>query len=238
MIALLLAVGIHPVSQRPRMSPYCMRAAEILRSSGHAYAAFHVGDAQNPALRSYLGTGIEAIKIIDNIDHPHIDIVPSLVETLSALKPSHIFCGAAAENGEGSGMVPYLLAEALNMPVLPGVIALEGKNVWQASSNVERRLYRLTEPTILVAAKQQLKSCAISYAKARAGKLQVIGKVGAETSTEYTQNLFPARQRPLIQSRAQTTKTSREPIIGLTPAQAALQIKEFINNAGFAQAEE
>lgn len=122
-VAVLLSIGRHPASGRPRRAPLDARALELaLRLPEAEILALHAGDPASPALREYLGMGlpeITALRLPEGADP-----VPALVARLRAFGPDLILTGAQAEAGEDSGMVPYLLAEALGAAVAPNVVEI------------------------------------------------------------------------------------------------------------------
>ncbi|WP_240184167.1 electron transfer flavoprotein subunit beta [Halomonas sp. BN3-1] len=89
------------------------------------------GDDTEAALRGYLGMGLDAIRWIK---------APAAADAMAPLRASlaspsegvahHrqarlVLCGMRAEQGEGTGMLPMVLAEQLGWAWVPGVVALE-----------------------------------------------------------------------------------------------------------------
>ena len=171
MIALLLSAGCHPVSLRPRMNPACARAAELALRMGQAVTALHVGDPANPALRDYLGLGLPALTVLDA--GGTVDALPILIDELARLAPRIILCGDMTEVGEGSGMLPYALAERLGLPVLAGVIAVEGATALQSVSPTVQRRFALDRPAVLIAGHDAPPARPVAFARARAGRIEV-----------------------------------------------------------------
>ena len=76
----------------------------------------HVGDADNPALQDYLALGASQIDVIS--------MTGNMLEKLTAQLQNVdlILTGTRAENGEDSGLLPYLLAAKLNLPMVTGAL--------------------------------------------------------------------------------------------------------------------
>ena len=136
-IVALVSVGAHPTSGRPRRAEQDARAVELgLRLAGERLQVLHAGDPQQEALRAYLGMGLEQIKILEQLAHS--DALPVLAEYLADSSAQLVLTGSQAETGEGSGMLPYLLAEQLGWPLVVGLAAVE-----QVSNGVAQVLQAL-----------------------------------------------------------------------------------------------
>jgi electron transfer flavoprotein beta subunit len=123
-LAVLVSLGRHPESGRPRGALSDARALELaLNVDGARVEAIHAGNPHEPALREYLGMGCAGLTV--SVMSPEEDAVPRLVGCLRALRPAVILAGAAAETGDGSGMVPYLVATVLGLPIAPTAVDLQ-----------------------------------------------------------------------------------------------------------------
>jgi electron transfer flavoprotein beta subunit len=136
-IVALVSVGAHPTSGRPRRAEQDARAVELgLRLAGERLQVLHAGDSQQEALRAYLGMGLAQIKILEQ--SAHSDALPVLADYLADSSAQLVLTGSQAETGEGSGMLPYLLAERLGWPLVVGLAAVE-----QVSNGVAQVLQAL-----------------------------------------------------------------------------------------------
>ncbi|PKM25586.1 MAG: electron transfer flavoprotein subunit beta [Gammaproteobacteria bacterium HGW-Gammaproteobacteria-13] len=136
-IVALVSVGAHPTSGRPRRAEQDARAVELgLRLAGERLQVLHAGDPQQEALRAYLGMGLAQIKILEQ--PAHSDALPVLADYLADSSAQLVLTGSQAETGEGSGMLPYLLAEQLGWPLVVGLAAVE-----QVSNGVAQVLQAL-----------------------------------------------------------------------------------------------
>src|SRR5690606_27533287 len=117
-IVALVSVGAHPTSARPRRAEQDARAVELgLRLAGPNLQLLHAGDPQAEALRGYLGMGLEQPE--------GADALPLLVDYLQGSRTQLVLTGSQAETGEGSGMLPFLLAERLGWPMVVGLAEVE-----------------------------------------------------------------------------------------------------------------
>src|SRR3954471_2658462 len=152
-IAVLLSVGSHPASGRARRAPLDAQALELalrLLEAGQATRihALHAGNPVEPALRDYLGMGLDRLEVLETAPAPGTDLVPALTARLRELAPTLILTGAVAEGGEDSGMVPYLIAQALNRTLVPDIVSIEFSDdeaaLTQALRRGQRRLVNAT----------------------------------------------------------------------------------------------
>ena len=131
-IAVLVSIGRHPVSGVPRYSrndaaALSMASELAQRTAGASIDVIHAAsahNADNPALSEYLALGAASITLIETAVSQ--DVLPALQAQLQAQLQNYdlVLCGSCAEAGAGSGMLPYLLAARLNLPLLAGVIAV------------------------------------------------------------------------------------------------------------------
>ncbi len=111
-IVALVSIGAHPASGRPRRAEQDARAVELgLRLSGPRLQVLHAGDPHAEALRGYLGMGLERLSVLEQ--PAGADALPALAEHLRDSRAQLVLTGSQAETGEGSGMLPFLLAERL-----------------------------------------------------------------------------------------------------------------------------
>lgn len=175
----LVSVAHHPLSGKEIYSTNDTRALELamgIKALNHKVV--HVGDKGCPALSGYLGMGITKIHCIDNRNKDKksisttIDVCNLLAGFLKAEIPDIVVCGSKAQSGESSGLIPYILAKELKIPVISGVLAVklnEKKvNILQFLPMGKRREITAKPPFIL--AVHQATPLKIKYAWARAKK--------------------------------------------------------------------
>ncbi|QHA88757.1 electron transfer flavoprotein subunit beta [Serratia rhizosphaerae] len=151
-VTALVSIGKHPGSARERRAGQDARAVELgMTLASDGLEVLHAGDPHAEALRSYAGMGLDVLRVLDQEESA--DVVPALCRYLSQDKPDIILTGVRAESGESSGMLPYLLGEALGMPVVTGIadiVAVDGgeAQLLQALPRGQRRALRVPLPFI------------------------------------------------------------------------------------------
>ncbi len=202
-VAVLVSVGRHPMTARARRADQDARAVEMaLTLDGAAIRLIHAGrrDADNgDALRGYLGMGFDELDLIEQA--PGADVVPALADALRDAAPQLVLSGARAETGEGSGLLPYLLAEWLGWPVVSGLAAVERvehgvATVLQALPRGQRRRLRVRLPAIATVDTSAPAARQSAFGPARRGAFEVqeLPSVADDAQAEW--QVQPARKRP------------------------------------------
>ncbi len=174
-IFVLLSESCHVDSGMPCRSPQDARALEIAlnlaTSNDKEIEALHAGNPDNPVLREYLGMGLAVLRVVS---------VPATAEVVMALgaylEPRHprlILCGKQAGASESSGMLPYLLARHLAMPVVSDVIQVtldqDRCHFTQALPHGCRRQLQLRLPAIAAVVSGPDPPTHFSYVQAKRG---------------------------------------------------------------------
>ena len=198
-IAILLSIGRHPASGRARRADGDARALEMaLRlGSGARIHAIHAGDPGEPALADYLGMGLERLTVLRQ--PAGADVLPALVEHLVKLRPDLLLMGSAAEQGEGSGMLAYLLARQLGATLLPAIAEVwpgeQYIDALQALPRGRRRKLNAPLPCVVTVDRAAAAPRQSAFAKARHGRITVldipVGPAGTFDARE-----IPARSKP------------------------------------------
>ncbi|MCU1717822.1 electron transfer flavoprotein subunit beta [Pseudomonas sp. 5P_3.1_Bac2] len=246
----LVSIGAHPSSGRARRAEQDARAVELgLRLAGERLQVLHAGDPQAEALRAYLGMGLEQIQVLEQ--PAQADALPVLSDYLAASDVQLVLTGSQAETGEGSGMLPYLLAQELGWPLVVGLAAVEQveqgvAQVLQALPRGQRR--RLQVPLPFVASVDNAAPVArqSAYGPAQRGVLKASDvQVVSDELFSHAQ-LQTAKPRPkrlkLIKAktgaermRAATAKASGgsgQVLKDLSPAQGAEAILKVLIEEG------
>ncbi len=134
-IIVLISLARHPLSGKPFCSPNDLRALAIgqsieqeigkaAKSSANEkdaqLIALHAGDPMAETLMEYTGYGISTLNVIKTKKD---DPCPHLAGYLLQEKPDLVIAGMQALGGLESGMVPYLLADKINYPIISGVFS-------------------------------------------------------------------------------------------------------------------
>jgi electron transfer flavoprotein beta subunit len=174
-VVVLVSAGRHPISGTPRS---CRGDAVAMalgcKLGGDGARIVHAGEPNHAALKDYLAYGAGQIEVLK---------VSAGGDTLAAIAQhvktaDLILTGTRAEQGEGSGLLPYLLAHALNRPVIADVLDVQIEKgearVRQFLPKGKRRL--IAAPLPLVLAVHPLAPAELTYAHARriAGRIDTI----------------------------------------------------------------
>lgn len=159
--------------------------------------AINAGDPGDPALREYLGMGLERVTVLRQ--PPGCDVLPALLDHLRTIKPALILAGSAAEDGPGSGMLPYALAQTLGVPILPAAAEVAVNNglldVLQALPRGRRRMLRTNLPCVVTVDRSARSPRPSAFARARRGAIDIIEMApGPRVPADARE--IPARPRP------------------------------------------
>lgn len=207
-VAVLLSVGRHPVSGRTRRAATDAQALEMaLALRPRRLTAIHAGPAADgEALRAYLGMGLERLTLL--VLPEGADPVEPLIAHLRRLAPSLVLTGRQAEDGEGSGMLPYLVARGLDAAVVSDVVRVapadgpDGKpgsaDIVQALPRGQRRALTVTGRLIATVHPSAPPARASAFGPARRGVIEPV-------AVQATADLFlsdcehrPWRPRPKL----------------------------------------
>jgi electron transfer flavoprotein beta subunit len=199
-IITLVSVGAHPTSGRTRRAEQDARAVELgLRLAGERLQVLHAGDPQEQALRAYLGMGLAEMTVLDQPSH--CDALPLLTSYLQDAGAQLVLTGSQAETGEGSGMLPFLLAERLGWPLVVGLAEVERvengvAQVLQALPRGQRRRLKVRLPFLASVDNAAPTARQSAFGPARRGQLQAREVTIVEDSLLAEAQLQPARPRP------------------------------------------
>jgi electron transfer flavoprotein beta subunit len=196
----LVSVGAHPTSGRPRRAEQDARAVELgLQLAGDNLHVLHAGSADEPALRAYLGMGLDELHVLEQPAGG--DALPGLADYIRESGVQMVLTGSQAETGEGSGMLPYLLAEKLGWPLVVGMAEVESMSngtaqVLQALPRGQRRRLKVRLPFLATVDNAAPKPRQSAYGPAQRGLLG-IEDVEVTIDELLTGNsLQPAKPRP------------------------------------------
>ena len=196
----LVSIGAHPASGRARRAEQDARAVELgLQLAGDNLHVLHAGNPHEPALRAYLGMGLEELHVLEQAHGA--DALPVLRDYIRETGVQVVLAGSQAETGEGSGMLPYLLAEQLGWPLVVGVAQVESIHngvalVLQGLPRGQRRRLKVRLPFMATVDNAAPKARQSAYGPATRGVVdaEVVEVIVDKLSTVGA--FQPARPRP------------------------------------------
>ena len=245
-IAVLLSVGQHPLSGRSRRAPEDARALEMALGLKPAeIEAIHAGDPADRALRDYLGMGLRSITVLET--SAKSDPAFALAERLRIRVPDLLLTGLRAESSEGSGFIPYLIAERLKFPIVHNICSLAvdqgSAKLVQALPNGQRRAVRCPLPLVATVGAAAPNPRQSAFARAKSGRLKVlhISDLRDDASDAWTE--IPARPRPKrmpdlshlsgpqrLEAMTRLQSRAGRILTGLPPDQAAAAIYDYLES--------
>ncbi|WP_277052746.1 electron transfer flavoprotein subunit beta [Zestomonas thermotolerans] len=199
-IVALVSIGAHPASGRARRAEQDARAVELgLRLAGKRLRVLHAGNPQEEALRSYLGMGLDELAVLEQ--PAGADALPALADYLADAGAQLVLTGSQAETGEGSGMLPFLLAERLGWPLVVGLAEVEkvedgSAQVLQALPRGQRRRLRVRLPFVASVDSAAPGARQSAFGPARRGRIEAHEVAVVEDPLLAASTLQPARPRP------------------------------------------
>jgi electron transfer flavoprotein beta subunit len=196
----LVSIGAHPTSGRPRRAEQDARAVELgLQLAGDNLHVVHAGNAQEPALRAYLGMGLEELHVLEQPGNA--DALPALTDYIRESGVQIVLTGSQAETGEGSGMLPFLLAENLGWPLVVGMAQVESiangvAHVLQGLPRGQRRRLKVRLPFLATVDNAAPKPRQSAYGPAQRGTLEAVDVEIVTDELLTTSSLQPAKPRP------------------------------------------
>ena len=251
-VAVLLSVGRHPVSGRARRAPADAQALDMaLRLPAGRCSALHAGDPAAPALRDYLGMGLDRLTVLAMAGGG--DPVGPLTDHLRRRPPGILLAGNRGEGGEDSGMLPYLVARALDFAIVPDVVGItpdvDGRNadVVQALPRGQRRALRVTLPFVATVHPAAPAARPPAFGPARRGRIDTVAVEAPPDGFLAACTVRPWRDRPrrltvappgggsaLDRLRAATEAKAGQGrlLVGVSPDEAAQAIYECLQEQG------
>ncbi|WP_165795010.1 electron transfer flavoprotein subunit beta/FixA family protein [Solimicrobium silvestre] len=205
-IAVLLSPAQHAVSGHPLRSSSDAAAFELACSLApeQRLTILCAGMVSKESLNDYLGLGASAIEVLTV--EQGADVVAALQARLQGF--DIVLCGVRSDGQSGSGLLPYLLAEGLQMPLVADVLEAKFQTKGlQAQLQLRqflpkgmRRRLEVSLPVLLTVHARAPQTRQYAYARARSGRISyVAGKHqsnGTNDTPSQAWNIEPALRRP------------------------------------------
>lgn len=240
-VVVLLSAGLHPVSGRPvlpRIEAQAIALAQGLERVGAEVCGLHAGpEAGLP--REALGHGLS--RLVHRESPAGADPVPALAAALAEAVPDLVLAGRRGEGGEDTGLVPYLLAETLGLPLVADLVAIEGLDAAppaarfeQIVSGTTRRRFTRRLPVLATVHPRAPDPLPFAFARMRRGTVERLDGAVAETHRDGFEER-PYRLRPKLMRRAgpgASAPASETVIVDPTPEEAARLILDHLERLG------
>lgn len=187
-IATLVSAGKHPINGHSRHCRNDSLALQLGLNLVSNIKVLHAGYPSNAALQDYLALGAQQIDVIPATEN--------MVENLAAQLDNIdlILTGTRAENGQDSGLLPYLLAAELKLPIVAGALEISPSageiEVLQFLPKGARRRVKVKLPAVIVV--HPLATAKLHYAHA----LQSLGRINALPANNSAADVTQWRTEP------------------------------------------
>jgi electron transfer flavoprotein beta subunit len=204
-IAVLVSVGRHPVSGVARYSRNDAAALTLALTLAKQHAAtldvLHAGDPANPALQEYLALGARSVEVlaVPDADESQADGAALLAARLPGY--DLVLTGTRAEGAFDSGMLPYRVANALDIPLVGAAVDIVLKDgcaqVRQFMPKGLRRRVEVQLPALIAVHPMANTTPTYAYARLREGTIHALacGAAGHPTAMAWT--IRPASTKPV-----------------------------------------
>ncbi len=172
-IAVLVSPARHPISGTAMHSTSDAAALELGCSLTPAQrlTVLCAGMVSKESLNDYLGLGASAIEVLTV--ESGADVVSALQTRLKGF--DIVLCGVRADGQSSSGLLPYLLAEELQIPLITNVLEVELQErtvrARQFLPKGMRRRLEVSVPVLLAVHPRAAQVRQFSYARACAGRV-------------------------------------------------------------------
>jgi electron transfer flavoprotein beta subunit len=203
-IAVLVSAGTHPSSGQARHCRNDSLALQLGLNLTSDIKVLHAGDANNAALQDYLALGAKQIDVI-----PADNTIQNLAAQLQNI--DLILTGTRAENGQDSGLLPYLLAAELNLPIVAGALEISSSadeiEVLQFLPKGARRRVKVKLPALVIVHPLTAVELRFVHAQQNTGRINTLQANNG--SADATQWRAETARKP-IKLVAKTAQTGHE----------------------------
>lgn len=205
LVVVVLGVEVHPGSGRRVVPRPDVAALEMALDLGRPLLALHAGDPSDPALRSYLGLGLQTLSVLDLPGQERANT--AVVEHLRSMPLSLILTGVRP-CGTDAGMLPYALSAALGVPLVRDVRAIScEESGWLIDTTIglgrSRRL-RCHGPLVATLDARTPARRFSTFGACRQGRIEVVGPAAG----------MPVHRTPVAMQAARPRPVTMEPLRG------------------------
>ncbi|MGE0022656.1 MAG: hypothetical protein AB7S70_03380 [Hyphomicrobium sp.] len=221
--AVLVSAGRHPVSGMARA---CRGDAVAMgmgrRLAGDRLRVIYAGDVSEPALKDYLALGAGRVEVVRA--RAGGDVLAPLARVLHNV--DIVLTGARAEDGAGSGLLPYALGQSLGRPVVGNVLEahIEANEIILRQFLPKGRRRGIAAPLPAVLAVHPLAPVELRYAYARlsTGKIEERPADGdmAATPAHVSWCVETARRQPVRLKAEDKTKSAHARLLSAIATEA------------------
>jgi electron transfer flavoprotein beta subunit len=204
-IAILVSVGRHPVSGTARYSRNDAAALTLALSLARTHNAtldvLHAGDPSNPALKEYLALGARSVEVLEIAATPELqaDATAPLAARLRGY--DLVLTGTRAEGAFDSGMLPYRVANALEMPLVGAAVDIALRDgcaeVRQFMPKGLRRRVEVRLPALIAVHPLATAAPTYAYARLREGSIRPVATQVAANPDDLAWTVRPAGAKPV-----------------------------------------
>jgi electron transfer flavoprotein beta subunit len=171
----LVSTSRHPVSGFACPNRNDVVALELGRQLARGtLRVIHAGDPTDPALQDYLAYGAHTVDVLPAT--PGTDVSRLLPDPLR--DSQLVLCGGHSSSGTATGMLPYLLAAALEWPVITDILSVElgtrMARVTQFLPKGKRRRLEIPLPAVITVHPLAPVVPRYAYARRVAGRVQTV----------------------------------------------------------------
>ena len=213
-IAVLVSAGRHPLSGEPRHCHNDSLALALGLNLASKVKVLHAGTPSNPALQDYFALGATQIDVVPNSGDMIENLAAQLTDT------SLILTGTRAENGEDSGLLPYLLATKLGLPLVADALTItpcgeqcdnqlqeKQLEILQFLPKGQRRRVLVSLPALVVVHPSAALALHFIHARKNLGSINTLS--ASNTKAKSSQWSAEPARKP-IKLVAQTTQTGHQ----------------------------
>lgn len=234
--AVLLSNSRNPVSGRSALARLESQAIGLATHLGGSVIGIHAGE-RTEATREALGVGLSAVECLET--SADADPIPALIDRLKAEEFDLILAGRRGQGGLDTGLVPYLIAKALDRPIIADAVAIAAGSeagtirVDQALKKGARRRVTVRLPAIVTVHPLAPAPAVFVYGAARRGNIRSV-PANSELADTSVWAERPYRNRPRLMrtTEASTGDTSEKLHVQPEPAEAARLILDYLERNG------